>query len=416
MAGRGLREPEPGVIAGQPGAKRVPVSARKPRVSGCEAAQIPLSLYVHIPWCVRKCPYCDFNSHAQREPIDEDRYVQALLADLDHELRRGPLPELKSVFIGGGTPSLFSGATVGRLLDGIARRLHLAEGAEITLEANPGTAEADRFADYRAAGVNRLSIGVQSLDDACLAALGRIHSADEAVAAYRLARSAGFDNVNLDLMYGLPGQDFAGALRDLDSLISLGPDHVSWYQLTLEPNTLFYQRPPVLPDDDSLADMMEAGQVMLADAALQQYEISAYAGVGRQARHNLNYWQFGDYLGIGAGAHGKLTSTGCQVRRTMKRRHPLAYVDDIAGGAVQSEYRVTEDELPVEFFLNALRLTEGVSAASFVQRTGLPLASIAPALDQARARGLLGNDRAQIAPTALGQRYLNDLLALFDPG
>jgi len=416
MAGRGLREPEPGVIAGQPGAKRVPESARKPRVSGCEAAQIPLSLYVHIPWCVRKCPYCDFNSHAQREPIDEDRYVQALLADLDHELRRGPLPELKSVFIGGGTPSLFSGATVGRLLDGIARRLHLAEGAEITLEANPGTAEADRFADYRAAGVNRLSIGVQSLDDACLAALGRIHSADEAVAAYRLARSAGFDNVNLDLMYGLPGQDFAGALRDLDSLISLGPDHVSWYQLTLEPNTLFYQRPPVLPDDDSLADMMEAGQVMLADAALQQYEISAYAGVGRQARHNLNYWQFGDYLGIGAGAHGKLTSTGCQVRRTMKRRHPLAYVDDIAGGAVQSEYRVTEDELPVEFFLNALRLTEGVSAASFVQRTGLPLASIAPALDQARARGLLGNDRAQIAPTALGQRYLNDLLALFDPG
>ena len=416
MAGRGLREPEPGVIAGQPGAKRVPVSARKPRVSGCEAAQIPLSLYVHIPWCVRKCPYCDFNSHAQREPIDEDRYVQALLADLDHELRRGPLPELQSVFIGGGTPSLFSGATVGRLLDGIAFRLRLAEGAEITLEANPGTAEADRFADYCTAGVNRLSIGVQSLDDACLAALGRIHSADEAIAAYRLARSAGFDNVNLDLMYGLPGQDIAGALRDLDSLISLGPDHVSWYQLTLEPNTLFYQRPPVLPDDDSLADMMEAGQVMLADAALQQYEISAYAGVGRQARHNLNYWQFGDYLGIGAGAHGKLTSTGCQVRRTMKRRHPLAYVDDIAGGAVQSEYRVTEDELPVEFFLNALRLTEGVSAASFVQRTGLPLASIAPALDQARARGLLGNDRAQIAPTALGQRYLNDLLALFDPG
>jgi putative oxygen-independent coproporphyrinogen III oxidase len=416
MAGRGLRKPQPGMIAGQPGAKRVLESARKPRGSGCDAARIPLSLYVHIPWCVRKCPYCDFNSHAQHGPLDEGRYVQALLADLDHELRRAPLPEVQSVFIGGGTPSLFSGSAVGRLLDGIARRLDLAEDAEITLEANPGTAEADRFADYRAAGVNRLSLGVQSLDDACLVALGRIHSADEAVAAYRLARSVGFDNVNLDLMYGLPGQDTAGALRDLESLIGLDPDHVSWYQLTLEPNTLFYQRPPVLPDDDSLADMMEAGQSMLADAAFRQYEISAYAGVGRQARHNLNYWQFGDYLGIGAGAHGKLTSTRCQVHRTIKRRHPLAYFDDIARGAVQSEYRVAEDELPVEFFLNALRLTEGVSAASFVQRTGLPLTKIASPLDQARARGLLESDPAHFVPTELGQRYLNDLLALFDSG
>ena len=404
------------MIAARPGAKRVPESARKARGSGFEAASIPLSLYVHIPWCVRKCPYCDFNSHAQREPIDEDRYVQALLEDLDHELRRAPLREVQSVFIGGGTPSLFSGAAIGLLLDGIARRMRLVEGAEITLEANPGIAEADRFADYRAAGVNRLSLGVQSLDDACLAALGRIHSADQAVAAYRLARSAGFDNVNLDLMYGLPGQDIAGALRDLESLIGLGPDHVSWYQLTLEPNTLFYRRPPVLPDDDSLADMMEAGQSLLADAAFRQYEISAYAGVGRQARHNLNYWQVGDYLGIGAGAHGKLTSIGCQVRRTIKRRHPLAYLDDIARGSVQSAYRVTEDELPVEFFLNALRLTEGVSVATFVQRTGLPLTKIAGSLDRARARGLLEGDPAHFVPTALGQRYLNDLLALFDSG
>jgi putative oxygen-independent coproporphyrinogen III oxidase len=410
MAGRGLREPESGMNAGQ--ADPVPQNA----VGALgECAQVPLSLYVHIPWCVRKCPYCDFNSHVRRETVDEDRYVSALLADLDHEARRQPLPEVQSVFIGGGTPSLFSGPAVGRLLDGVARRIHVAAGAEITLEANPGTADAVRFADYRAGGVNRLSIGVQSLDDASLAALGRVHSADEAVAAYRLARSAGFDNVNLDLMYGLPGQEIAGALRDLDQIIGLGPDHVSWYQLTLEPNTLFYQRPPPLPDEDGLADMMEAGQALLADASYRQYEISAYARVGRQARHNLNYWEFGDYLGIGAGAHGKLTSTGCEVFRTVKRRHPAAYLHGIAGGAVQSEQRLAEGELPLEFFLNALRLTDGVPTTSFAQRTGLPLARVAGPLRQARARGLLGTDPARLAPTGLGQRYLNDLLALFDP-
>ncbi|MGB5451637.1 MAG: radical SAM family heme chaperone HemW [Sedimenticolaceae bacterium] len=380
------------------------------------ALQIPLSLYVHIPWCVHKCPYCDFNSHAVRAPLDHAAYVYALLSDLDHELARQPLPQVGSIFIGGGTPSLFDGPTIERLLQGVAQRLVLDPEAEITLEANPGTAEAANFAGYRAAGVNRLSIGAQSLDDANLAALGRIHSVAEARNAYRLARDAGFDNINLDLMYGLPEQDMAAALADLAGLITLGPEHISWYQLTLEPNTLFHHRPPPLPDHDSLADMMDAGQVLLAQAGYLQYEISAYALSGRRCRHNLNYWQFGDYLGIGAGAHGKLSAADGAVHRRSKQRQPEAYLDRAAAGAVAGEREVSPAELPVEFFLNALRLPGGVPAELFEARTGLPLHRVAGPLSKAREIGLMMEDPARLQPTARGLLYLNDLLALFEPG
>jgi len=376
--------------------------------------RIPLSLYVHIPWCVRKCPYCDFNSHAVREPIDQDGYIDALLRDLDQEVARASLPPVQSVFIGGGTPSLFEGAAIGRLLDGISRRVTLAADAEITLEANPGTAEARRFADYHAAGVNRLSIGVQSLDDSKLRALGRIHDAAEALRAYEWARAAGFDNINLDLMYGLPGQTTAQAIADLRRLVALGSEHLSWYQLTLEPNTLFHHRPPPLPDDDSLAEMMDEGQGLLADAGLVQYEVSAYARRDRQCRHNLNYWQFGDYLGIGAGAHGKLTLRRGIVRRS-KLRNPLDFLARASGGAVQAERALGEDELPVEFLLNALRLNAGVRAALFEQRTTLSLRRVAGPLARARELGLLVADPAQLRATARGLRFLNDLLALFEP-
>jgi oxygen-independent coproporphyrinogen-3 oxidase len=376
---------------------------------------VPLSLYIHIPWCVRKCPYCDFNSHAVREPIDQNTYVDALLLDLDQELRRQPLSAIETIFIGGGTPSLFDGEAIARLLNGITRRLVLEPGAEITLEANPGTAEAAHFSAYRAAGVNRLSIGVQSLDDRKLAALGRIHSAAEARAAYRMARSAGFDNINLDLMYGLPQQATDDALADLGTVIGRGPEHISWYQLTLEPNTLFHHLPPPLPDEDSLVDMMEAGQAMLANAGYRQYEISAYAGDGRQCRHNLNYWQFGDYLGIGAGAHGKMTSPGPVIRRRSKQRRPAAFFDSAAVGAVAHEADIGPDELAVEFFLNAMRLSAGVPVELFELRTGLALRAIEQPLARAREIGLMMGDPARLQPSAMGLRYLNDLLALFEP-
>jgi oxygen-independent coproporphyrinogen-3 oxidase len=379
------------------------------------AGRIPLSLYVHIPWCVRKCPYCDFNSHAMRKAIDQAAYVDALLLDLDAELTRQPQPEIESIFVGGGTPSLFDGAVIARLLDGIAQRFTLVPDVEITLEANPGTAEVAHFSSYRAAGVGRLSIGVQSLDDGKLAALGRIHSADEARAAYRMARKAGFDNVNLDLMYGLPQQSTSAALADLGAIIELGPEHISWYQLTLEPNTLFHRQPPPLPDEDSLVDMMEGGQAMLADAGYLQYEISAFAHDDRQCRHNLNYWQFGDYLGIGAGAHGKLSRPGPGVRRRSKQRQPAAYMAAAAEGAVALEQEIGQDELAVEFFLNALRLTAGVPAGLFESRTGLALHMVERPLGRARELGLMLDDPTRLQASAHGQRYLNDLLVLFEP-
>lgn len=376
---------------------------------------IPLSLYIHIPWCVRKCPYCDFNSHAVRGPIDQDGYVDALLLDLDFERTDQPLSAIESIFIGGGTPSLFEGRTIARLLDGVAQRLALVPDVEITLEANPGAAEAERFADYRAAGVNRLSIGVQSLDDRKLDALGRIHSAAEARAAYRMARTAGFDNINLDLMYGLPQQSTAEGLEDLAALVDLGPEHLSWYQLTLEPNTLFHHQPPSLPDEDRTADLMDQGQVMLADAGYRQYEISAHAQDNHRCRHNLNYWRFGDYLGIGAGAHGKLTSPGPVIRRRSKQRQPAAFVESAAGGAVAQEREIGREELAVEFLLNTLRLQNGVPADLFKARTGLGLQTLAEPLARARELGLMSRDPARLQPSALGLRYLNDLLALFEP-
>jgi oxygen-independent coproporphyrinogen-3 oxidase len=377
---------------------------------------IPLSLYVHLPWCLRKCPYCDFNSHALRGPVDQAAYVDALLADLDHECRRADLPPVGSVFIGGGTPSLFEAPMVARLLEGIDRRLELATDVEITLEANPGAAEAERFAGFRRAGVNRLSLGVQSLDDAKLASLGRVHDSAAARDAFAMAGRAGFDNINLDLMYGLPAQRPDEALTDLAQAIALGPVHLSWYQLTLEPNTLFHQRPPSLPDVDQVADIEQAGRRMLADAGFARYEISAFARPGRRCRHNLNYWAFGDYLGIGAGAHGKLTAADGTVVRQVKRRGPAAYQASVADdGGVSSQWQVERADLPLEFMLNALRLVDGVPSTGFAARTGLDLATIAAPLRAARARGLLTDSERRLQPTAQGLAFLNDLLGLFDP-
>ena len=382
----------------------------------CASPNTPLSLYVHIPWCVRKCPYCDFNSHAVREPVDQVAYVNAVLTDLEHETRGVSLPPVDSVFIGGGTPSLLETSVLRGLLNGIAHCCVLQSDAEITLEANPGTAEAKRFASFRQAGINRLSLGVQSLDDDKLRRLDRIHSALEARQAFVIAREAGFDNVNLDLMYGLPTQTLDQAMSDLSEVIELGPEHLSWYQLTLEPNTGFHHDPPTLPDEDILGDMMERGETMLEAAGYRRYEIAAYARPGRECRHNLNYWQFGDYLGVGAGAHGKRTLADGTIRRRSKLRQPAAYVAAASHGAV-SEQRILETpELPVEFFMNALRLVDGVPSELFTQRTGLSQKPVAEALALARTRGLLSPETARLRPTALGLRFLNELLAMFEPG
>ncbi|SDT98848.1 radical SAM family heme chaperone HemW [Geopseudomonas guangdongensis] len=372
----------------------------------------PLALYVHIPWCVRKCPYCDFNSHAAGPELPEDAYVDALLADLDLDLPAAQGRELTSIFFGGGTPSLFSARALDRLLQGVNRRLAFAADIEITLEANPGTFEQAKFRDYRRLGINRLSIGVQSFQTEQLKALGRIHDGLEAVHAAEMARAAGFDNFNLDLMHGLPGQDVEGALADLHQAIALEPTHLSWYQLTLEPNTLFWSQPPQIPEDDILWDIQEAGQALLAAEGFVQYETSAYARDGRRARHNLNYWSFGDFLGIGAGAHAKLSDPDGRIRRTWKTRLPKDYLDPAK--RFQAGERVLEAaELPFEFMMNALRLTEGVPAALFEQRTGLPLAGIEAACAAARAAGLLEHDPQRLRPTPRGQLFLNDLLQHF---
>jgi oxygen-independent coproporphyrinogen-3 oxidase len=373
----------------------------------------PLSLYVHIPWCVRKCPYCDFNSHAGQP--DGEAYVEALLADLATEARDVSNRPLGSIFFGGGTPSLFSPAAISRILAAVREQLPLADDVEITLEANPGTADAGHFAGYRAAGVNRLSIGVQSFDDTMLGRLGRIHSASEARGAFHLARAAGFDNINLDLMYGLPGQTPGMAIDDLRQATALHPEHLSWYQLTLEPNTAFHATPPpAIPDDEILGEIAETGIPLLAGEGYAQYEVSAYASHDRRCRHNLNYWQFGDYIGIGAGAHGKLTLAGEGVVRRRKQRHPRRYMETaLAGNAVSGEHRLQDDDLLMEFMLNALRLNEGVPAAWFEQRTGLALSAIGQRLALARSQGLIEEDANRICPTPNGRQYLNDLLLLF---
>lgn len=370
----------------------------------------PLSLYIHIPWCVRKCPYCDFNSHAQRGELPEAAYVEALLADLRLESSAAAARPLQSIFIGGGTPSLFSAQAITHLLDGVRQQLEWVDGIEITMEANPGTFEQEKFAGYRAAGVNRLSLGIQTFKPEQLQALGRIHNRDEALHAATLAREL-FDNINLDLMHGLPGQTLSDAIADLDTAISLRPDHLSWYQLTIEPNTEFHSRPPTLPVDETLWEIQEQGQMRLAQAGYQQYEISAYAQPGKQARHNLNYWQFGDYIGIGAGAHGKLTHADGRIERRWKQKQPKAYMDPDKrlGGAEVIE----RDELAFEFMLNALRLSDGVAAELFPARTGLSLELIAPTLARAQRMGLMVEDPARLAPTPQGRLFLNNLLELF---
>lgn len=376
----------------------------------------PLSLYVHLPWCVRKCPYCDFNSHAAKGELPFDAYVDALVRDLEHDLPLAWGRTVHSVFFGGGTPSLFPARAVERILQAASARLRFAPDAEITLEANPGTAEHDRFDGYRAAGVNRISFGVQSFDDGCLQRLGRIHDSAEAEAAVKLAQDAGFDNLNLDLMYALPGQDLAMAQRDLEHAFALQPAHISHYQLTLEPNTVFFARPPQgLPDDDDAWDIQERCQALLAEAGYGHYETSAYARPGRQCAHNLNYWRYGDYLGIGAGAHGKLTLGAEQaIVRRWKHRHPAAWMETAGTAqAIGGDERIGPERRPFEYMLNALRLHEGFDLVDFEARTGLDRERIMPQLREAQEREWLEVAASRVSPTALGRRFANDVIALF---
>jgi len=368
----------------------------------------PLSLYVHLPWCVRKCPYCDFTSHESKGPLPEQDYVNALIADLEGLLPSVWGRRISSIFIGGGTPSLFSAASIDRLLSEVRARIVVEPDAEVTLEANPGTVEAARFRGYRAAGVNRISLGIQSFDDAMLRALGRIHGADEARRAIDVARSA-FENINLDLMYGLPGQSLESARRDIEEGVRFGTPHLSAYQLTLEPNTVFYSRPPELPGHDLAADMQRMVEEALAGAGYGHYETSAFAKPGLRCRHNVNYWEFGDYLGIGAGAHGKISFPD-RITRHERAKSPREYM---AGGAALREHEVAAADLPFEFMLNALRLVEGFAVELFAARTGQSINRIESQLAAAEARGLLRRDWQRIAPTERGRLFLNELLEPF---
>jgi len=374
----------------------------------------PLSLYVHIPWCIRKCPYCDFNSHAAGDDLPEDAYVDALIADLEAALPGIWGRKVATVFIGGGTPSLFSAASIERLLSAVRARVPLSPDAEITLEANPGTFERAKFAGFFAAGVNRLSLGVQSFDDRFLRALGRVHDADEARRAAEAALAI-VGNVNLDLMFALPQQSVDDARRDVAAALAFAPPHLSFYQLTLEPNTLFHRYPPPLPDDEAAADIEDAVLEALDVAGYVHYETSAHAKAGRECRHNVNYWRFGDYLGVGAGAHSKLSFPD-RVVRELRWKQPKRYLDEVArGNALQERASVARRDLPFEFMLNALRLTQGVPASLFAERTGLPLSMAAEPIAEAVRRGLLDPDPAFLRPTALGRRFLNDLQGLFLP-
>ncbi len=374
----------------------------------------PLALYVHFPWCVRKCPYCDFNSHEVRGAVPENEYIDALITDLETALPAIWGRRVTTIFIGGGTPSLLSARSVDRLLEAVRARVPLAPDAEVTLEANPGVADADRFAGLRAAGVNRLSLGVQSFDAKLLKAIGRIHDECEARAALELALRH-FDTVNLDLMYALPGQSLDGACSDIGTALGYGVPHLCAYHLTLEPNTPFHRSPPPLPDGDLAADMQEAIEQRLSAAGYEHYETSAFARPGRRCRHNLNYWRFGDYLGIGAGAHTKISFAERIVRET-RHKHPKAYLDAVARGLpVQERHQVALDDLPFEFMMNALRLNEGVPAGLYIERTGLALETLRRQLDAAEQRGLLDVTLERWRPTALGRRFLNDLLQLFLP-
>jgi oxygen-independent coproporphyrinogen-3 oxidase len=377
----------------------------------------PLSLYVHLPWCARKCPYCDFNSHEQGAELPEQKYVDALIADLEQDLPRIWGRSVNTIFIGGGTPSLFSPEALDRLLGALRTRLKLSPTAEITLEANPGSSEYAKFKEFRALGINRLSIGVQSFNEDRLQALGRIHGRREAIAAAEAAHAAGFDNFNLDLMYGLPDQTLAQALTDLSTAFALEPTHISHYQLTLEPNTWFYRHPPRLPDDDLIWDMQIQSQAQIKVHGYEHYEVSAYAKPGRACRHNVNYWEFGDYLGIGAGAHSKITDASQQrIIRFWKQKQPKVYLDSAGSPAcIGEESLLTPADAAFEFMLNALRLTEGFPLHLFAEHTGLPLSFIEQPLKQAEERGLIERDTQSMRPTMQGQHYLNDLTALFLP-
>ncbi|MGY8868965.1 MAG: radical SAM family heme chaperone HemW [Pseudomonadales bacterium] len=371
----------------------------------------PLSLYIHIPWCVRKCPYCDFNSHAVKGEIPEAAYVSALLADLKLEQVGAQGRKIDTIFIGGGTPSLFTSDAIARILDGADQIIPFTSNIEITMEANPGTFEQERFAGYLKAGVNRLSVGVQSFNAQHLQALGRIHSGDEAKTAISAARELGFPHLNIDLMHGLPDQTEEQALNDLETALNLGPDHLSWYQLTIEPNTEFYTKPPLIPQDETLWDIQQAGQQLLANNGFQQYEVSAYAkGKSARAQHNLNYWQFGDYIGIGAGAHGKLSFPEQDlILRRWKQRSPKAYLHSI--NPLGGEQAISHTDRPFEFMMNALRLVDGVDESVFQERSFLDVDKIRTALKSSRKMGLLDQHRLQATPQ--GQLFLNDLLEMF---
>lgn len=374
-------------------------------------ATIPLSLYIHLPWCVRKCPYCDFNSHEAKESLPETLYVAALLQELDQQLPLLQNRPLTSIFFGGGTPSLFSGIAIAAILEGVAKRM--AMPTEITLEANPGTIDQVKFHDFRQAGVNRLSLGIQSLQNDKLKILGRIHDRDHAIRAIELAKAAGFTNFNVDIMYGLPNQSIEDALSDVETALSFEPTHFSWYQLTIEPNTMFHHQPPALPVDDAIFEMQQAGLEGLAAAHFKQYEVSAYSLAGKECLHNRNYWEYGDYLGIGAGAHSKLTdlSTG-EISRFAQVKHPKDYLDAAKRRALIAT-SVAEKDRAFEFMLNALRLTEGVPAKLFSERTGLSLSTINDIWQKAQLRGLMLEDRSRLCVSALGKRFLNDVVAMF---
>lgn len=372
----------------------------------------PLGLYVHLPWCERKCPYCDFNSH-ESAILPEAAYVEALLADLAAQAPLAAGRAVSTLFIGGGTPSLFSAAAIARLLCGIHERLSLAPDLEATMEANPGSAEAEKFAGFRDAGINRLSIGIQSFSDPQLATLGRVHDGNQARRAVRLARRAGFDNINLDLMHGLPSQGAADAAADLTAALEYRPQHLSWYQLTIERNTLFHKRPPALPVEDELAAIQDRGEAALGAAGLAQYEVSAWSLPGRACRHNRNYWEFGDYIGIGAGAHGKITTAEGEVRRLRRHRQPAAYMTRPKEGHSET---LRDDELASEYLLNAFRLREGFELAGFEGRTGLDRELLLPRLEAQAARGLVTLDHGRVSATELGWRFLDSVIADHLPG
>jgi oxygen-independent coproporphyrinogen-3 oxidase len=375
----------------------------------------PLSLYIHIPWCVKKCPYCDFNSHESRNEngvIPESIYVDALIADLELATPKVWGRKIKSVFFGGGTPSLFSADSIDRILSHVRMLTPLEMDAEVTLEANPGTVDAGNFIGYKQAGVNRLSLGIQSFNSDYLKALGRIHDSEQAFSAVELALNT-FEQVNCDIMYGLPKQTLADAMRDAEIAVKLSPAHLSFYHLTLEPNTPFYRTPPSLPDDDASSDMQLEIEALLGQNGYEHYETSAFAKKGKQAKHNLNYWQFGDYLGIGAGAHSKL-SYHDKITREVRPKHPKAYMQQaLAGKAIEREWLISQDELGFEFMMNALRLINGVPVDLFQQRTGLNINKLEVAIKKAQSKGLLLLENGNMQPTLLGQRFLNELLELF---